>query len=116
MVELRLWTGQHGAAAYAHFVRRSRITSVQLKKTQSEALFEELCSNHQIPCREIPRGPLKTADYDVRFGTQPVVVEVKQIEPNEDDQNALAGFEETGRAQVRGEVGRRVRQEITDPR
>lgn len=55
--------------------------------TISEALFEQLCSQRGVGCTRIPVGTLKTADYRVSFGSATLIAEVKQLGPNDDDEN-----------------------------
>lgn len=82
-------------------------------KTQSEGLFEQFCAEHRVRCDPIPRQLGLTPDYDVYFGERQVVVEVKQLEPNEEDAAKIKLFEEGKQVSFGGEAGKRVRQEIT---
>lgn len=54
--------------------------------TQSERLFEELCCGQGAGARRLP--PLadsKQPDYEVSLGSDRIVVEVKQLNPNAED-------------------------------
>lgn len=53
--------------------------------TISEILFEKLCSDRHIECERIPEGAKRTADYEVSLGPLKLIVEVKQLDPNEKD-------------------------------
>jgi len=54
--------------------------------TKSEQMFEKLCAARRIPFRRIPTSTLKSADYRLRLGGRTIVVEIKQLDPNADDQ------------------------------
>ena len=54
-------------------------------KTRSEELFETLCSRRKLQCVRIQEGKNKTADYEVALGFTTLIVEVKQLDPNEED-------------------------------
>lgn len=53
--------------------------------TVSEGLFEKLCAEKGIVCKRIPEGTEKAADYLVPIGETTLVVEVKQLDPNDED-------------------------------
>ena len=84
-----------------------------LPKTESEELFEQFCAEHHVRCDPIPRELGLTPDYDVYLGERQVVVEVKQLEPNEEDAAKIKLFAEGKQVVFGGEAGKRVRQEIT---
>lgn len=54
--------------------------------TFSEQLFEELCTRKHVAIRRIPVDESKTPDYEVRLGPVKVLVEVKQLDENSEDQ------------------------------
>lgn len=54
--------------------------------TISETLFETLCAARGVPCQRVPVGRSTTPDYEIVLGVQRVMVEVKQLDPNENDQ------------------------------
>lgn len=53
--------------------------------TLSEELFEALCSRRRLQCVRIPEGENRTADYEVALGSTKLIVEVKQLDANEED-------------------------------
>ena len=82
------------------------------KRTISEGLFEGLCDARGVRWHRIPEGDTPTPDYEIALGAQPVIVEIKQLDPNERDK-------EVNQALLRGEgvvngstVARRLRQQI----
>lgn len=85
-------------------------------KTKSELLFEQFCAEHELRCDPIPRTSQRTPDYDVYFGEQQVVVEIKQIDPTPEEAAQIARWEAGEVITFGGEAGKRVRQEITDAR
>ena len=54
-------------------------------RTISELHFEQLCANKDIICERIPESTMKTADNYVSLGSTKLVVEVKQLDPNDED-------------------------------
>jgi len=57
------------------------------RSTRSERLFEELCNAHGVAFQRLPeRQKDKQPDYELTLSGQRVVVEVKQVEPNEEDE------------------------------
>ncbi len=87
---------QHGA-------RGARVT----RKTESEALFERFCVQHQLIWTPIPAGPEKTPDYKLQFQDHTILVEIEQIE-------SCAGFEPGGVSSRT--VGSHVRHKISEAR
>lgn len=57
--------------------------------TKSELLFQELCTKKAIKCYRIPEGLARQADFRIILGGQQIIVEVKQIEPNDADRDIL---------------------------
>lgn len=53
--------------------------------TESEAIFEQLCTERGIPFRRIPEGVGRTPDYELTLACGTTLVEVKQLEPNASD-------------------------------
>lgn len=53
--------------------------------TEAEDLFEKLCTSHRIPFARISTRQGRTPDYELSLTSGPVVVEVKQLEPNASD-------------------------------
>lgn len=60
------------------------------RRTVSEELFAKLCSIRGIGCARIPQSAKKTADYEVSLGKIMLIVEVKQLDPNEEDKKLAA--------------------------
>src|SRR5688572_15232352 len=81
--------------------------------TRADLLFERFCIERNIVCSRIPTGPDQTPDYEIRLGTKPVEVEVKQMEANEEDRAFAEKFHRTGRAAWWVDRGR-ARQSILD--
>ena len=54
-------------------------------KTESELLFETFCKSLDIEFDPIPCEENQTPDYDVRLNTYRVIAEIKQLEPNDED-------------------------------
>lgn len=59
-------------------------------KTESEILFERLCRESAIPVERIDESEVTTPDYEITLSAGPVLVEVKQLEPNAEDKELLA--------------------------
>ncbi len=67
-------------------LRSGRTPMTPNPPTKSESLFAELCSQHEVTCNKLPElYRRKQPDFEIVLGNQRVVVEVKQIEPNEAD-------------------------------
>lgn len=78
--------------------------------TISEAAFEAFCTDASIPFVRIPRKQNeRTADYLVNSGAQQFVVELKQFDPNEEEQAAIAARAEGKVVAQGGEPGSRIR-------
>jgi len=76
--------------------------------TASETLFEVFCDNHGICWEKVPVGKNRTPDYMVSIGSQSICFELKQIDEDEDFQNAQGVCTRT--------VGDHIRRKITDSR
>ena len=83
-------------------------------KTISEELFETFCADHGVECRPIPRAAMRTPDYELDVASHRAIAEVKQIDPNEDDEQAQREVDESGRVNLAGKAGKRMRQVITN--
>jgi hypothetical protein len=77
------------------------------RKTASEALFEQFCTDQRVDWKRIPTGAEKTPDYELRVGGHSVLVEIEQIE-------SLVGFEPDGVSSRT--VGSHVRHKINAAR
>ena len=88
--------------------------------TKSEGLFEELCQRDKVPYVRLKALDHKQQpDYEITPGGQLVVVEIKQIEPNNHDLQYAYALKTTGRAeQLRNpdEVAQRLRKHIRESR
>lgn len=74
--------------------------------TQAEILFEKYCTDHGIPFTRIPEGLTRTPDYELVLGGGAVAVEVKQLDPNEEDRAFLHDLRTKGRAGGMVDMGR----------
>jgi len=81
--------------------------------TISERHFEAFRRQAQLECARLPETDESTADYSVLIGGQTVIAEVKEIEANEADLQAVRDME-TKHSAVWGtnKVGSRVRNKI----
>ena len=57
-------------------------------RTTSEEVFERFCSERQIPLRRIPEAHTRTPDYELECGQVRVVVEVKEVTPNDEERES----------------------------
>lgn len=81
-------------------------------QTLSEALFEEFCSVNGIVYARVPTSDRRTPDYDLNIAGQTVVAEIKQINPNKEEQEQQRQFESRGFAVGGGTPGKRIRKVI----
>ena len=79
--------------------------------TESERLFARHCADRQIQCERIEEGTAKSADYTLTLGQTEMVVEVKQLDPNERDRIVKKNME-AGECQGGVAPSRRVRDQI----
>jgi hypothetical protein len=84
------------------------------QRTISESIFESLCLDLGIPCTSIPREDGKTPDFDIELGGNTVVVEVKQLDPNERDKAVFEHARRTGTASGFCASDNRIRRKIND--
>jgi hypothetical protein len=82
-------------------------------KTQSQVLFEKVCSNLGIPLEVIPTGEEQTPDYQLFFRGHEAIAEVKQIAPNEAEQQEEEKLQRGEVAIGGGISGARVRLKIS---
>ena len=86
-----------------------------MELTHSETLFEALCQQEGFPFRRVPRREgVRTPDYLVGPLFKRIVVEVKQLEPNEEERRQQAEFDAGRIVTFGGTPGHRVRKEIDD--
>jgi hypothetical protein len=76
--------------------------------TISELLFEQFCEQNSIPFSRIIPQDYKTADYEVYLDGNLVIVEVKQINPNKDDEKYRLKIRQQGVIAYWEKSGRRV--------
>lgn len=60
--------------------------------TTSEQLFEHLCQSLEVTYRRIPESNTKTPDYELTVSSVNILVEVKQLDENDEDQLINAAF------------------------
>jgi hypothetical protein len=80
--------------------------------TVSYALFQSLCRQRSVDCRPIPVGERKTPDFEVVLGKTRVWVEVKQLDPTEDDKRISAAFDAGSDTDGTVAPSQRVREQI----
>jgi len=81
--------------------------------TASELLFERMCTTLEIPFERLQEGEQKTADYTIVLDSERVIVEVKELAPNQAELEAQAGILESGSAVPSvGPAGKRIRYKI----
>ncbi len=61
--------------------------------TEAESLFEQFCDERALPFRRLPEGDSTIPDYELQLRDVTVAVEIKQLDPNVDDQEHAANFE-----------------------
>jgi hypothetical protein len=86
------------------------------RQTKSEALFLEYCNLRGYVTKRIvaPQGTGRFADYEVLITGQRVIAEIKELQPNPEDEQLAQAMEEN-RLGTFGDVpGRRVRTHIED--
>lgn len=89
--------------------------------TQSEKLFEKFCENNCIPFLRIATGKSRTPDYEIYlrrrwigFPRHKVIVEIKEITPNPEEQKAKKILVTTKMCFSKIVPGERVRKKISD--
>jgi hypothetical protein len=82
--------------------------------TKSERLFERFCEIAKIRFEVIPVGTEKTPDYNIYLDGTKIVVEVKEIKPNITEKEKIKEFQSRKTAAIRNQLGKRVRDKITD--
>jgi hypothetical protein len=87
-----------------------------MKRTKSEMLFEELCKQHGIRCKQLPKADHKQPDYLLDLNGNRVIAEVKEISPNDADKQFVQDMKITGKASgiLQPEtLARRIRNDIS---
>ncbi len=82
------------------------------KKTESEQLFEDLCSSLAIPWSRVAEAGDRRPDYEVHLLGHRMVVEVKQFDPNPEEKKAARQREAGKVVAVGTRPGDRIRKAI----
>lgn len=77
-------------------------------------LFENFCDLYGIRWKRIPTGDTRTPDYDISVVDQKVIIEVKQMDPNPEEEKEEEKLLGGGVEGLERTLGARVRQKITD--
>ena len=80
--------------------------------TLSETLFEKFCSDAEINCVPIKTAKTKTPDYELTIDGQQIIVEVKEIDRNKNEQEYDRLIKDRGFAVGTNTPGDRVREKI----
>lgn len=86
-------------------------------KPVSQALFERFCQKVEIKASPIPedsKGGPRTPDYLLAVESSEIVVEVKQLDPSDEEKKLIEELERKGIANRKSTPGKRVSQEIAD--
>ena len=85
-----------------------------MENQNAEKTFEEFCDQAGIQWKRIPEiNKEPRPDYEIFVSGQKIIVEVKQFDPNPEEQKALKDLEEKGHALFGGKKpGYRVREAI----
>lgn len=78
-----------------------------MKKTISEQIFEDFCTQNNLEFHRVPESPEKTPDYQVLINGAAIAVEIKQLE-------GMSGFNPHGVSSRT--VGSHVRKQISAAR
>jgi hypothetical protein len=81
--------------------------------TASEELFEKFCVDNAIPYSRLYPDKHKTPDYKVRLNRQPVIIEIKELQPNKDESQAIRDLTDKGQTRCLSTTpGKRIRSKI----
>ena len=81
--------------------------------TTSEQLFEKFCCGNGIHFDRLSPDGSKTPDYEIDLNGRNMVVEIKELTPNEEEQQAIFNLEEKNTASWgSGKIGNRLRCKI----
>lgn len=85
--------------------------------TQGEKTFEDFCYRHKWKLSRIDEEDEKRPDYQLFFDSLSIIIEVKDLEENEDEKNAIWQFKKENTASWgNGKPGRRIRNKIDHAR
>ena len=82
--------------------------------TKSELLFEQFCKAYRIKYERIPAGSAKAPDYNIYLNGERIAIEIKEIDPNPDEETKIQEFERQGTISIKSQLGKRIRDKITD--
>lgn len=86
-----------------------------MHRTFSEKVFEEFCATKGITCLRIAESDRRTPDYELVCGAERIIVEVKEITSNKEEQESDRLLTERGYGNVLSHTpGDRVRKKIAD--
>jgi len=86
-----------------------------MNETQAEINFEAFCLSRKIAYERIPEGKHRTPDYELTIGHQKIIVEVKEISPNDLERLSAKLMAERGYGSLLSNIpGERVRKKISD--
>jgi hypothetical protein len=84
-------------------------------KTKSEEFFEQYCTSKGITWEKITETVTRTPDYELTISDQKIIVEVKEIAANKEEQESDRLMRERGYGNVLGGTpGERVRKKIAE--
>jgi hypothetical protein len=83
-----------------------------IEQTESEQLFEAYCTKHGIPFEKLLETTEKTADYVITLGGQEIVVEVKELQPNSEEEEEIEHMRNGGVVVGDPIMGKRIRSKI----
>lgn len=86
-----------------------------MPQAKAERLFEEFCASRGITCVRVQEGEGRTPDYELVVGSERIIVEVKEITANKEEEESDRLLAERGYGNVLSNTpGDRLRKKITD--
>jgi hypothetical protein len=86
-------------------------------QTASEYAFETYCKKRGILCHRIPSGATRTPDYEIAIDCNEIAVEIKEVDPTEEDLESERLLKKRGYGTVLSRTpGERVRRAISSAR
>jgi hypothetical protein len=83
------------------------------ERTISEIYFEKLCLDRGVTCERILKSDRRTPDYRVVIDSMELITEVKQLDPNREDER-LREIWDTAQSPGAFDAARRVREALAD--
>jgi hypothetical protein len=81
--------------------------------TASECAFESYCKERGIVCRRVPAREMRTPDYEITIDSKEIKVEIKELDPTQEDLESERLLKERGYGTVLSRTpGERVRRSI----